>query len=450
MTTSVGRRSARSPDGDHDGAADGGAAVRRAPFSANPTVGPRGQRTQQRILDAALRVLRDEGYYRCSVDRITARAGCSRVSFYQYFSGKEDVFYRLAAQVARQVRASVEALDQLTSDASGRESVGAWVAREADIYHRYGPVFDAFGAAAAGTQVVAALGAQEGDANVARIRSRLATVSLPPREVDAVIALLLECIARTFHLAEVLRSAAPDAYPEERIELALADALHRTLFGRQPGINVHDDPNRTPPHLTFSASTRELLARGATMREPPDSAKPTAGALLAAGREVIVSRGYHGTRVDDIAAAAGVSHGAFYQYFRNKDDLAHVLVLEAMRPLSTAFAEMPAPAPDGSAATTALRRWLRRYNATHVHQAAIIRVWVDAQSEGAPLGADAAPAVDWGRRRVAEFLRPRDFGDTEAEAVVMVALLDAFGSHHRSSRTIDAVAHVIQRGLLGQ
>src|SRR4051794_10958669 len=76
------------PDREHD-PAEPRAAIRRAPFSDNPTVGVRGQRTQQRILDAALRVFGDDGYHQCSIDRIAKRAGCSRVSFYQYFSGKE-------------------------------------------------------------------------------------------------------------------------------------------------------------------------------------------------------------------------------------------------------------------------------------------------------------------------------------------------------------------------
>ena len=144
-------------------------------------------------------------------------------------------------------------------------------------------------------------------------------------------------------------------------------------------------------------------------------------------------------------AAAGVSHGTFYQYFKNKNDLAHVLVLDAMRPLASAFAGMPVmPGAPGE-----LRGWLRIYNARHVDEAAMIRVWVDAQSQGATLGGDAAPAIDWGRRRVAKFLRPRGFGDVDAEAVVMVALLDAFGSQARSSRVLDAATHIVQRGLLG-
>ena len=432
-----------------------GPVVRRAPFSDNPTVGPRGQRTQQRILDAALQVLRDEGYHRCSVDRITRLAGCSRVSFYQYFSGKEDVFYRLAGAVAAEVRESVEAIDPLTPDGQGRDSLRAWIAREAGIYQRYGPVFNAFGTAAAGTEAVAALGSREGEQNIALIRARLTALTPPPRELNALIALLLGCLARTFQLGGMLHGAAPKAYPQSRIEEALADVFHRALFGRLDDVNVHEPPADTVPHLGFPPSTVEILARGGLDPHRGETSGPTVETLLAAGREVFVSRGYAGARIDDIALAAGVSHGTFYQYFKNKNDLAHVLVLEAMRPLGSAFAGMPVigsprnitRSGDGSA--TALRRWLKVYNASHLHEAAMIRVWVDAQAQDASIGADAAPAIDWGRRRVAAFLRPRGFGDVEAEAVVMVALLDAFGSQVRSSRVIDAAALIVQRGLLG-
>jgi AcrR family transcriptional regulator len=430
--------------------------LRRAPFSDNPAVGPRGQRTQQRILEAALRVLRERGYDRCSVDAIAKQAGCSRVSFYQYFSSKEQVYYALAGQVTRQVRAAVEALDPVQADPAGWNAIRGWVARSGDIFERYGPVFDAFEAVAAQaeavaerTEAVAALRATT-DANVASIRARLSAVRVPPREIDAVLTLLLACIVRTFHHADVLRSHAPAAYPRERIENALTDVVHRTLFGLQPGVNARDLVSAPLPVRAFDSPTRKLLSQVSAERDRAGAGTPTALALLAAGREVFIRRGYHGARVDDIVAAAGLSHGAFYRHFKNKDEFAQVLVLEAIRPLAGALAQIPANTADGAAGTAALRRWLRRYNAQHVHEAAIIRVWVDATTPGAPLGADAAPAVDWGRRHMAGFLRPRGFGDIDVDAVVMVALLDAFGSQPRPATTVDAAAHIIQRGLLGQ
>src|SRR5579885_963192 len=102
-----------------DSTPDAGVVVRRAPFSDNPQVGARGQQTQQRILDAALRVFGDVGYHQARIEAIAEVAGCSRVSFYQYFSSKEDVFRHLAVTVARQLDASTERLDPVTADADG-------------------------------------------------------------------------------------------------------------------------------------------------------------------------------------------------------------------------------------------------------------------------------------------------------------------------------------------
>lgn len=48
--------------------------------------------------------------------------------------------------------------------------------------------------------------------------------------------------------------------------------------------------------------------------------------LLDAGAAVFVERGYFDTRVADVVAAAGVSHGTFYTYFTSKDDVLRVLL----------------------------------------------------------------------------------------------------------------------------
>jgi AcrR family transcriptional regulator len=146
----------------------------------------------------------------------------------------------------------------------------------------------------------------------------------------------------------------------------------------------------------------------------------TLEALATAGRDVFVTRGYHRTRVDDIVAAAGVSHGAFYRYFKNKDHLAQFLTVRALRTVSSPLADMPdAEFYDDSTGSAALRRWLRRYNAANSSEAAVIRVWVDADVGDAPLKAESAAALDWGRRRIARVLRRRGFGDVEVEAVVV-------------------------------
>jgi AcrR family transcriptional regulator len=424
--------------------------VRRAPFSDNPRVGARGQRTQQRIVDAALRVFDEDGYHRCGVARITELAGCSRASFYQYFSGKEDVFRHLAGQVARQLRASTEALGLITPDTSGWQAIRAWVARYGDVYERYEPVFLVFQTAAESDAAVAAGSVRTAERHVAAFLARLTATTLPPRQLEPVITLLLGAIPRTFDIAALLRTAAPAIYPADRVGDAIADVVHRTLFGLQ-ACNVHPPARRRPPALEFSAGTLEALQDDGGAHDLTPAGRRTLQALLDAGRELFVARGYHDTRINDVVAAAGLSHGAFYRYFESKERLAQVLAVRAMRTVSTALTDVPTTtASDGTAGLTALRRWLRRYNTTQSGEAAMIRVWAEAAGEDPRFRSDSAAALDWGRRRMAHVLRGRGFGDVDTEALVTVALLSTFGLEQRSTRTIDAAAHIVERGLLGR
>ena len=95
------------------------------------------------------------------------------------------------------------------------------------------------------------------------------------------------------------------------------------------------------------AEGRELRARGQrTMRK-----------LLDAGIEVFGKRGYHPARVDDIVKVAKTSHGTFYLYFSNKEDLFRALALdvaEQMDALADSLGAI-APTPEGF---DELRAWL--------------------------------------------------------------------------------------------
>src|SRR3954465_4230836 len=160
-----------------------GTVVRRAPFSDNPRVGARGQRTQQRILDAALRVFGEAGYHQSSIDSIAKVAGCSRVSFYQYFESKQDVFRHLAVQVARQLNASTDRLDPLTPDAAGWEALRAWVERYAEIYERYVPIFNAFPAAAESDETLIGDSLRTAHPYLSGVRSRVSATTLSASEL---------------------------------------------------------------------------------------------------------------------------------------------------------------------------------------------------------------------------------------------------------------------------
>jgi AcrR family transcriptional regulator len=53
--------------------------------------------------------------------------------------------------------------------------------------------------------------------------------------------------------------------------------------------------------------------------------KATRTRLLPAAVPALAGNGYHAARVDDVARTAGVSHGTFYLYFANMEDLFRAL-----------------------------------------------------------------------------------------------------------------------------
>ncbi len=62
--------------------------------------------------------------------------------------------------------------------------------------------------------------------------------------------------------------------------------------------------------------------------------------LLAAALDLFVERGYAATRLDDVAAQAGVSKGTLYLYFTNKEDLFKAVVRENVLPVLDAAQEI--------------------------------------------------------------------------------------------------------------
>ena len=57
--------------------------------------------------------------------------------------------------------------------------------------------------------------------------------------------------------------------------------------------------------------------------------------LLAAALDLFVERGFAATRLDDVAAKAGVSKGTLYLYFTNKEDLFKAVIREHLLPILT-------------------------------------------------------------------------------------------------------------------
>lgn len=420
---------------------------RRTPFADSPTVGPRGLRTHQRVLDAALGAFAEAGYDRTTLDRVAELAGCSRVTIYQYASGKDDLFRRLATQAAAQMWAAFEALDDITPDASGHASLLACIARLGDIEARYEPIIRAFEAAAESDRSLAGGAASITERAVGLFEARLVATDVPSRLLDPTVELLNTGVVSALSRMSILRAAAPEHYDRERVDAALADVVHRALFGPLPGVNLHPrGVGSAAPVLHLSPEGRAIFDRARELDADAARAdKRALGAILGVATALIADRGYRGLRIDDVVRAAEVSRGSFYTYFADIDDFVRVVGVRAIQEVSEVVRDLP-EVPT----RTALRRWLHRYAEVNATSGPLVRVWIEA-IEG-PLRGDRAAVTDWGRRRMATMLQTRalgDVGDVEIEAEILLAMVEVFASRARTKAEFDAVLLLIERGLVG-
>lgn len=84
--------------------------------------------------------------------------------------------------------------------------------------------------------------------------------------------------------------------------------------------------------------------------------------ILDAAVRVFARRGYHGSRVGDIAEEAGVAHGLLYHYFSSKEEVLGTVFSENWGELLARFrlveeADEPAPEKVGGLAKILLRTW---------------------------------------------------------------------------------------------
>src|SRR5579883_130645 len=77
--------------------------------------------------------------------------------------------------------------------------------------------------------------------------------------------------------------------------------------------------------VTHPRGTRAAASPRTTAVRPPNKHQQktaaTRHALLAAARRIFARDGFEACRIEDIAAAAGYTRGAFYAHFRAKEDL---------------------------------------------------------------------------------------------------------------------------------
>ena len=82
--------------------------------------------------------------------------------------------------------------------------------------------------------------------------------------------------------------------------------------------------------------------------------------ILKAARQVFVEKGFHRASIDDVVAACGLSVGAIYTYFPNKDELIRASILDANREESDALlADTRSAGSVGDRLDRGIRGWWR-------------------------------------------------------------------------------------------
>jgi AcrR family transcriptional regulator len=109
--------------------------------------------------------------------------------------------------------------------------------------------------------------------------------------------------------------------------------------------------------------------------------------LLDAALAEFEETGFDATRVEDIVRRAQTSHGTFYLYFANKDDLFRTLLRDALHDMAIITDDFPV-VTDNEAGRAALRRWVVRFGETYADHGTVIRILSQAEIVGEEVYAD--------------------------------------------------------------
>jgi len=161
--------------------------------------------------------------------------------------------------------------------------------------------------------------------------------------------------------------------PVPSAQAGASGTVERSAPNRTAAPGVTPAPARPPLRAVddvvgVPASKRVLRSQGRrTMRR-----------LLDAAMIAFDQRGYYDTRINDVVKIAKTSHGTFYLYFSNKEDLLRALVTEAgVHAQNLADALDRPPELGGTPQWSDVRGWIAAYSDHWIRFAPLFRAWTD-------------------------------------------------------------------------
>jgi TetR/AcrR family transcriptional regulator, fatty acid metabolism regulator protein len=147
--------------------------------------------------------------------------------------------------------------------------------------------------------------------------------------------------------------------------------------------------------------------------------------LLDAAVRVFARKGFHGSRVGDIAEEAGVAHGLLYHYFRSKDEVLETIFREAWHRL---VSETDRIENSGQPLREQLRRFARIYLGSWLVTPELIAVLVREIARSPAVGdsVDEVRGVFISLARMIEAARAR--GEVRADCEPQLAAWTVYGA----------------------
>jgi len=174
----------------------------------------------------------------------------------------------------------------------------------------------------------------------------------------------------------------------------------------------------------------DAVGNPASKRVLRSQGKRTMRKLLDAAMVAFDKRGYHATRVNDVVEIAKTSHGTFYLYFSNKEDLLRALVTEAATEAQHLYDALNAsPELGGHPQWEDVHGWIRAYSALWIRYAPLFRAWTDLATIDPELVDVIRQTFTVMSSALAQQIGPEVSGhiiDAEAAGMATLAMLDRF------------------------
>jgi AcrR family transcriptional regulator len=211
-----------------------------------------------------------------------------------------------------------------------------------------------------------------------------------------------------------------------------------------------------PPLSSLAPFAESLGGTPSRARELRKQGRETLRRLCEAAIVVFDERGYNAARVDDIVHQAETSHGTFYLYFSNKEDLFQTLVAGVTEEMRELAGELPSVKANKSGHDE-LRAWIGRFYDLYSHYHPVIRAWTELNASNTEMARNGAFVL---RRFIDQLvLRVREtdpMADPRTAALAMVSMVErstfyAIGGLVRVDRDelVDNLASILHVGLFG-